>query len=90
MKNKIKIFYICLCFFFFNTNIYSLEKFYYEADDLKILDNGNILESDNTRVAPSQDIGPDGQFIKYRGGKESDYGDSFWMGTLEGLMGPAL
>jgi len=43
----------------------------------------NILESDNTRVAPSQDIGPDGQFIKYRGGKESDYGDSFWMGTLE-------
>ena len=48
MKNKIKIFYICLCFFFFNTNIYSLEKFYYEADDLKILDNGNILESDNS------------------------------------------
>ena len=48
MKNKITIFYFCLSFFFFNTNAYSLEKFYYEANEIKVSDNGNILESDNS------------------------------------------
>ena len=48
MKNKITIFYFCLSFFFFNTNVYSLEKFYYEANEIKVSDNGNILESDNS------------------------------------------
>ena len=48
MKNKIKIIWLCLCFFFFNTITYSLEKFYYEANEIKVSDNGNILESDSS------------------------------------------
>ena len=48
MKNKIKIIFFCLIFCFFNTIIYGLEKFYYEANEIQILDNGNILKSDNS------------------------------------------
>tara|TARA_B110000902_G_scaffold266640_1_gene355244 strand:- start:5969 stop:7678 length:1710 start_codon:yes stop_codon:yes gene_type:complete len=38
---------------------------------------------DNTRVAPFKEIGADGKFVKYQGGDESDYGDSFWSNKLE-------
>ena len=38
---------------------------------------------DNTMVQPFNKIGPDGKFIKYQGGEEYDYGDSFWQGKLE-------
>ena len=47
MKNKIKILYLILYFFFFSTNIYSLDKFSYEAKELEILDNGNIIRGSN-------------------------------------------
>lgn len=42
----------------------------------------NIAISDNTRMAPSYDIGPDGEFIQYRGGNPGDYGEEFWTGKM--------
>ena len=48
MKNKIKIFCFCISLLFFNSKANSLEKFYYEANEIKVSDNGNILESDNS------------------------------------------
>ena len=68
MKNKIKIlcFYFYLSFFFFNTNAYSLERFYYEANEIKVSDNGNILESDSSiRIVINENIEIKSDKFKY-------------------------
>ena len=45
MKNKIGILYLILCLFFYSSNIYSADKFSYEANQIEVLDNGNIIKS---------------------------------------------
>ena len=45
MKNKIGILYLILCLFFYSSNIHSADKFSYEANQIEVLDNGNIIKS---------------------------------------------
>lgn len=45
MKNKIGISYIILCLFFYSSDIYGDDKFSYEANQIEVLDNGNIIKS---------------------------------------------
>ena len=45
MKNKIGILYLILCLFFYSSNIYSADNFSYEANQIEVLDNGNIIKS---------------------------------------------
>ena len=47
MKNKAQIFSLILCLFIYSPNVHSFENFTYEAGQIEILDNGNILKSDN-------------------------------------------
>lgn len=45
MKNKIGILYLVLSLFFYSSDIYSADKFSYEANQIEVLDNGNIIKS---------------------------------------------
>ena len=45
MKNKINTFYLILCLFFYSSDIYAADKFSYEANQIEVLDNGNIIKS---------------------------------------------
>jgi len=45
MKNKISTFYLILCLFFYSSDIYGADKFSYEANQIEVLDNGNIIKS---------------------------------------------
>tara|TARA_B110000037_G_scaffold6719_1_gene7215 strand:- start:1931 stop:4327 length:2397 start_codon:yes stop_codon:yes gene_type:complete len=47
MKNKTQIFYLILFLFFYSSNVYSFEKFTYEAGQIEVLDKGNIIKSSN-------------------------------------------
>ena len=57
MKNNIKIIFLVSLFIFFNTKIFANGEFYYEANEIEILEEGNIIiAEDNVEVILNNNI----------------------------------
>ena len=47
MKNKTNVFFLFLYLILFNTAVSSIENFNYEAQEIEVLDNGNVIKGNN-------------------------------------------
>ena len=57
MKNNFKIIFIITLFIFFNSKIFAKEKFYYEANEIEILEKGNIIKAtDNIKITLNNNV----------------------------------